>query len=122
MPVDVWNMIANKASIDKVYIVRIKCVGSSSVECGVFKDKEEAYKIACNIIGNHCIVLNIQKGGNMQLFRYMYFQEQLTGSVFNINEPSYPKTYEQMFKTITKISTTFLNSKVKIIVDEKQVI
>lgn len=126
VPKDVWNMIANKASVDKVYVATIRSPTHSS-EIGIFRDKNEVYKLACNIIGNHYLGLNIQSGCPTrftQIFNYMYNREQPPNSVMGIGPDEiaeYPKNYEELFKSIKQMGKT-LNCKVYIQIDEKQVI
>ena len=132
LPRDVWNMIANKASTDKVYIVNMRSNATAedaTAEVGVFQNKEEAYKMACNIMGNYymgCCIDAAQTKGFKRLLDYIYFQIQPENTVLHYKDDEaveYPKTYEQLLKNITTIAKhSNLTTKTYIEIIEKSVI
>ena len=126
LPKDVWSMIANKASIDKVYVVTISSGGNYESEIGVFSNREQAYKIACNILGNYHLGLLISGGhttGFKRLYDYMYHQVSPPNSVLSLKKDEvyeYPSSYEQLLTAIPLFATNAgIQPKTFISIDEK---
>lgn len=128
---DVWSMISHAASTDKVYVVTMRNETSTQYtsEIGVFQNKQEAYKIACNVMGNYYLGCCIDGGhvrGFNRLYKFMYFQVMPDNSVFKVQDDEtvqYPKDYIELYGMIRTLSKSAgLNPKTYVDIVEKDVI
>lgn len=124
VPKDVWQLITRSANSDKIYIVTTRC-GTNPMEVGAFKDKDDAYKIACTLLANYymgyCASSN-NPAGFQRIFNFVYLQILPDPALIRqFENVKYPTNYVDLLKYIGAFGPS-LSSGFVVEVNEKKLL